>query len=44
MKLTRTGKAQDDIFHRRMYFIYLDDTDDGKENLHWVIADMQEIQ
>ena len=44
MKLTRTGKAQDDIFHRRMYFIYLDDTDDGKENPHWVIADMQEIQ
>lgn len=44
MTLTRTGKAQDDIFHRRMYFIYLDDTDDGKENPHWVIADMQEIQ
>lgn len=44
MTLTRTGKHQDDIFHRRMYFIYLDDTDDGKDNPHWVIADMQEIQ
>ena len=44
MTLTRTGKLQDDIFHRRMYFTYLDDTNDGKENPHWVIADMQEIQ
>ncbi len=44
MTLTRTGKLQDDIFHRRMYFIHLDDTDDGKDNPHWVIADMQEIQ
>ncbi len=44
MTLTRTGKHQDDIFHRRMYFINLDDTDDGKDNPHWVIADMQEIQ
>lgn len=44
MTLTRTGKLQDDIFHRRMYFICIDDTDDGTENPHWVIADMQEIQ
>lgn len=44
MQLVRTGKLQDDTFHRRMYFIYLDDTNDGKENPHWVIADMQEIQ
>lgn len=44
MTLTRTGKLQDDIFHRRMYFIHLDDTDDGIDNPHWVIADMQEIQ
>lgn len=44
MTLTRTGKLQDDIFHRRMYFINLDDTDDGIDNPHWVIADMQEIQ
>lgn len=44
MTLTRTGKLQDDIFHRRMYFIHMDDTDDGKDNPHWVIADMQEIQ
>lgn len=44
MTLTRTGKLQDDTFHRRMYFIHLDDTDDGKDNPHWVIADMQEIQ
>jgi len=44
MQLIRTGKLQDDTFHRRIYFIYLDDTDDGKDNPHWVIADMQEIQ
>jgi len=44
MVLTRTGKHQDDIFHRRMFFVYVDDTDDGIDNPHWVIADMQEIQ
>lgn len=44
MTLTRTGKAQDDTFHRQMFFVYIDDTDDNKENPHWVIADMQEIQ
>lgn len=44
MTLIRTGKAQDDTFHRRIYFIHLDDTDDGQDNPHWVIADMQEIQ
>ncbi len=44
MTLTRTGKHQDDTFHRRIFFIHLDDTDDGKDNPHWVIADMQEIQ
>lgn len=44
MTLTRTGKAQDDTFHRQMFFVYIDDTDDGKDNPHWVIADMQEIQ
>ena len=44
MTLTRTGKAQDDIFHRQIFFVYIDDTDDNKDNPHWVIADMQEIQ
>lgn len=44
MILTRTGKLQDDIFHRRMFFVYVDDTDDNRDNPHWVIADMQEIQ
>lgn len=43
MTLTRTGKQQDDTFHRRMFLVYHDDSDDGVDNPHWVIADMQDI-
>lgn len=43
MILTRTGKLQDDVFNRRMYFVYTDDTDDNIDNPHWTICDMQEI-
>ena len=43
MKLTRTGQYKDDTFYHQMFFVYVDDTDDGTDNPHWAIADMHEI-
>ena len=43
MQLIRTGKFQDDTFYHQMFFVYVDDTDDGTDNPHWAIADMHEI-
>jgi len=31
-----------DIMNSTFYFLYYDETDDGKDNPHWVIADIQE--
>ena len=42
--LTKTGKFRDDIFNHRIYFVYIDDTDDNTDNPHWAICDMLEIQ
>ena len=35
-----SGMYRDDIFDNIVYFIYVDDTDDKKDNPHWAIAAM----
>ncbi len=34
---------RDDIFSNRLYFLYTDDTNDGNDNPHWVIAALNEV-
>lgn len=34
---------RDDVFSNRLYFLYTDDTKDGKDNPHWVIAGLNEV-
>lgn len=39
----RTEQLVDDYMNDRFYFVYYDDTDDGKDNPDWKIAGMKEI-
>ena len=39
---TRNIKTTDEM-NSTFYFMYYDETDDGKENPRWVILDIQEI-
>lgn len=40
MVLTRTGETVTDKIDTTLFYIYYDDSDDGTDNPHWVIADM----
>lgn len=40
MHLSRNGNVRLDVTDMTFYFVYIDDTDDGKDNPRWVIADM----
>ncbi len=37
------GGVVNDVIHSTFYFVYCDDTDDGKNNPHWAIADKRDI-
>lgn len=41
--LTRTGEEVNDVINSRFYFVKYDDTDNGVNDPHWVLADYQEI-
>lgn len=41
--LNRTGEEVNDVIHSRFYFVKYDDTDNGINDPHWVLADYQEI-
>lgn len=41
--LNRTGEEVNDVIHSRFYFVKYDDTDNGVNDPHWVLADYQEI-
>ena len=43
LRLTATGAKVNDVINSTFYFVYCDDTDDGKDNPHWAIADKQDI-
>lgn len=40
MILTRTKEKQTNDFDSTVFFVYIDDSDDGVNNPHWCIADM----
>ncbi len=42
MYITRANTVIDKIYST-FYFVYCDDTDDGRDNPHWAIADIQKI-
>lgn len=42
--LTRTGEEVKDVIHSTFYFVNYDDSNNGKNDPHWVLADYQEIQ
>lgn len=42
MYITRANTVIDTM-HSTFYFVLCDDTDDGKDNPHWAIADIKEI-
>lgn len=44
MVLTRTGEEVADVINSTFYFVKYDDTDNGKDDPHWVLADYHEIQ
>lgn len=44
MVLTRTGEEVDDALNSTFYFVKYDDTDNGKDDPHWVLVDYHEIQ
>jgi hypothetical protein len=37
------GKDKVDVMHDKLYFVYYDDTDDGKDNGSWKLIDMKSI-
>lgn len=41
--LTRTGEEVDDVINSTFYFVKYDDTDNGKDDPHWVLVDYHEI-
>ncbi|MBR0132978.1 MAG: phosphodiester glycosidase family protein [Lachnospiraceae bacterium] len=41
LHLNRTGENITDTFDSILFFVNVDDTDDGADNPHWAIADMQ---
>jgi len=41
--LTRTGEEREDVIHSTFYFVKYDDTDNGKDDPHWVLADYRDI-
>ncbi len=41
--LTRTGEEVNDIINSTFYFVNYDDTDNGKDDPHWVLVDYREI-
>jgi len=41
--LTRTGEEVDDVINSTFYFVKYDDTDNGVNDPHWVLADYHEI-
>jgi len=41
--LTRTGEEVDDVINSTFYFVKYDDTDNGINDPHWVLADYHEI-
>lgn len=43
MHLTRTGDDVEDVIHSTFYFVKYDDTDNGIDDPHWVLADYHEI-
>ena len=42
--LTRTGEEVKDVINSTFYFVNYDDTDNGKNDPRWVLADYHEIQ
>ena len=42
MYLTSYKMDVDDVMNSTFYFMNYDDTEDGKDNPHWVIIDIQE--
>ena len=43
LKLKSGGKKIEDKMNERMYFVYVDHTDDGKENPEWKLVNMQSV-
>lgn len=43
LRLTATGAKVNDVINSTFYFVYYDDTDNGKDDPHWAIADKQDI-
>lgn len=43
MVLKRTGAEVNDVINSTFYFVNYDDTDNGKDDPHWVLADYREI-
>ena len=41
--LTRTGDEVEDVTHATFYFVKYDDTDNGKDDPHWVLVDYRDI-
>lgn len=41
--LTRTGEEVEDAAHSTFYFVKYDDTDNGKDDPHWVLVDYRDI-
>lgn len=41
--LTRTGEEVKDVMNSTFYFVKYDDTDNGADDPHWVLADYHEI-
>ena len=41
--LTRTGEEVKDVMNSTFYFVKYDDTDNGKNDPHWFLADYREI-
>lgn len=37
------GNDKVDVMHDKLYFVYYDDTDDGKDNPHWKMVDMKSV-
>lgn len=43
LKLKSGGKKIEDKMNERMYFVYVDHTEDGKENPEWKLVNMQSV-
>ena len=37
------GNDKVDVMHDKLYFVYYDDTDDGKDNPQWKMIEMKAV-